>query len=228
MDRLDFIASLTQNSDSIVDVGCDHALTSIIAIKKYNVKFAYALDINDKPLENAKSNIESNGLSDKFKLVKSDGLIDFNDQADTLVISGMGGLLISDILKNSMLKVKRFKHMIFSPNRDSDQLRFVLINNHIRIVDEFMIEDNNKFYEIIVCTNEDLNRKYNFMDMKFGPILREKKPDVFVKFYEARLEQFKENLKKVNDTTSKAKLKMEIAMIEEVLYAKQNIYSQYK
>ena len=222
MNRLELIASFTKGFDSLVDVGCDHALASIFAILNNGVSHAYALDINDKPLLNAKKNIENYKLTDKIDVIKSDGLLDFDKEVDCLIIAGMGGILISDILLKSLEKTKKFKRLILCANSNVDQLRFTLINNHISIIDEYMIEDNQKIYEIIIAENKELTRKYNYFDMKFGPILRFKKDEVFTNYYERKLAYFKDKLNLVNDNVSKAKLKMEISMIEEVLHGQNN------
>lgn len=217
MDRLDFIASLTKGVDSVVDCGCDHAYTLINCIKKYDVKKGLGLDINQGPLDQAKKNVLENNLSDKIDLELADGLTSYDKNYDCLIISGMGGSLMTEILDYDVEVTRTFKRLILSPHNDTNKVRFFLINNNFRIVDEYMIEENNHIYEIIVATNEKLNRKYDFYDLKFGPVLRVKKPELFIKKYTTLLEQTNKALESATDSEQITRLKMTKAMLEEIL-----------
>ena len=217
MDRLDFIASLTKGVDSVVDCGCDHAYTLINCIKKYDVKKGLGLDINQGPLDQAKKNVLENNLSDKIELELADGLTSYDKNYDCLIISGMGGSLMTEILDYDVEVTRTFKRLILSPHNDTNKVRFFLINNNFRIVDEYMIEENNHIYEIIVATNEKLNRKYDFYDLKFGPVLRVKKPELFIKKYTTLLEQTNKALESATDLEQITRLKMTKAMLEEIL-----------
>ena len=64
MDRIELIASLAKGSNSLLDLGCDHAYVLTLAIKKYGVKSGIASDISDGPLKMAKDNIIKSGLMD--------------------------------------------------------------------------------------------------------------------------------------------------------------------
>jgi len=217
MDRLDFIASLTKGLDTIVDVGCDHAYTLINAITKYGVNKGYGLDVVDGPIEAAKRNVSDASLEDKIEIIKSNGFMQFDKPVDGIVISGMGGMNIVDILSYDIDYVKNCKKIILSAHNDTPKLRFFLINNMFSIDDEFMIEDNKHIYEILVVSNKKLSRKYDYFDMIFGPVLREKKPELFIKKYSEALEKTKNALKMAKDPIAISKLKMEKAMYEEIL-----------
>ena len=217
MDRIDFIASLTKGLDSVADVGCDHAYTLINAISKYGVNKGYGLDVVDGPLEAAKKNVADAGLEDKITIIKSDGISNLNEDVEGLIITGMGGMNIVDILSYDIDRIKSCKKLILSAHNDTPKLRFFLINNLFKISEEYMIEENNHIYEILVVTNEKLDRKYDFFDMNFGPILRKEKPELFVKKYQEALEKTKKALLVAKDKTAIARLKMDKAMYEEIL-----------
>ena len=217
MERLQYLASLTKGLDSVVDCGCDHAYTLIKAIKNYGVKKGLGLDINDGPLEAAKKNVLENNLNDSIEIVKSDGLTNYTKDYEGLIISGMGGSLIEEILDYDVDTTRTSKRLILSPHNDTYKVRFWLINNNFRIVDEQMIEDQNHIYEVIVATNEPLNRKYDYFDLRFGPILRVKKGDLFKKKYQAQLAQVIVALETATDKTQIARLQMTRAMLEDLL-----------
>ena len=200
MDRIDFIASLTKDSKLLLDIGCDHALTVIKSVKNYNVAHAIASDINDGPLENAKSNIIANGLSNKIDIIKSDGLDNISQNFDTLVISGMGGILIKSILEKGYNKIVN-KKIIIEANSDIYIVRKYLTDNGFIIDDEYAIVDSNKYYEIIVFIPG--NRFYTKYELSYGPILLEKKDKVFIDEIKNKLRKLEEYLPNITDTILK-------------------------
>ncbi len=221
MDRIDFIASLTKGLKSVGDCGIDHGYTLISALRDYGVSYGIGIDVNKDPLEAARLNIEKAGLTDRTQLFLSDGLQEFEEnvkeQPEGLIITGMGGSLITEILSYDLDLSKSFKRLILSAHNDTPKLRYFLINFGFKIIDEYLIEENGHIYEIIVANSEKIDRKYDYYDMVFGPILRVNKGDLFVKKYSLTLEQTKLALQNAKDPVQISKLKMTKAMIEEVL-----------
>lgn len=215
MNRLELLASLTKDANSLVDCGCDHGYTAIKALKSYNVGFCYLVDINLGPLNNAKENIQKENLTDKCKFILSDGLKNFNDTADVLVLAGMGGLLISNIITSSLEKCKKFKKIIIDAHSEIDKLRGTLINNHFVFDNEHLIKDGKHNYVIIEAHfDENSKIKYDLLDMKFGPILRKTRTELFNEVIKSKKEHFTSCLKKATDDVSKSKLTIELAYIK--------------
>ena len=200
MNRIDLIASLSKDSKMLLDIGCDHAFCVINAVKKYNVSYAIASDINDGPLENAKNNIALNNLNDKIDVIKSDGLDNINIKFDTLIISGMGGLLIKSILEKGINKLNGAK-LIIEANSDSYEVRKYLTSNNYIITDEYAIIDSNKYYEIIVFEKGEYS--YPGFSLRYGPILLKKKEAVFIDHYKKELEKLEKYLPDIKDTILK-------------------------
>lgn len=215
MNRIDYITSLATGYNSLADVGCDHAFISIKALKNYGVKKAYALDINDGPLENARMNVKSNGLEDNIEIIKSDGLTNLNDAVECIIIAGMGGVLISKIINDSLEKVNHSKRLILSPNNEEAILREYLSNNGFKISDEHIIQDAGHYYEIIEAIPLE-NEKISNIDILFGPILRKKKDGLFIKKYSKKLDVLESSLAKCNES-SKKEIEDNIKLLKEIL-----------
>ena len=214
MERLDFIASLAKNTDTLLDVGCDHAYTVIKAITNYNVKRAIASDINIGPLNQAKENIYKYHLEDKIKLVLSDGLKNINEHFDTLIISGMGGTNIINILSDGLDKIKD-KKLILSPHSDFYKLREFLSQNGFMIADEYSLNDKNKYYEVIIALPGTIN--YPSFDLKYGPVLLKKRDIIFLNHIKKELNILKEAIKNVSSNDTKLELEHKIKEIEMIL-----------
>ena len=104
-ERMKAIISLIDKAEVLADIGADHGLLSIYAAKNNLAKTVYACDINSLPLQKAKINIEKNGVSDRVIPVLSDGLSFVHDKAETVVIAGLGGEVISEILKKDPIVI---------------------------------------------------------------------------------------------------------------------------
>ena len=125
MKRIGILASLTKGYDTICDIGCDHAYVILEALNKYDVKYAYAIDVNLEPLERAKTNIKKANLLSKVSFYLSDGLKNFDKSFNLAIISGMGGKLITNILNSSWNKFSG-KDLLLSPQSDIVNVRLFL------------------------------------------------------------------------------------------------------
>ncbi|MBQ4515162.1 MAG: SAM-dependent methyltransferase, partial [Clostridia bacterium] len=97
--RLLAIADCVTKGSTIADIGTDHAYIPIYLMQKGIIKKAYAMDINEGPISRAEDNILKFKMDDKIVTRLSDGLKKLElGEADEIVIAGMGGILISEIL----------------------------------------------------------------------------------------------------------------------------------
>ena len=202
-DRLNRIIEMLDPVSTLVDIGCDHALASIEAIKKNKAKYVIASDINAGPLEVAKKNIKDEFMSDKIKLVLSDGFKNINDSYQEVIISGMGGYLIKDIL--SLAKPATF---VVSPNNNQEVLREYIIENGYEIIDEDFIKDKGIYYQIIKF-KPGISDKYQDIELEFGKINLKNKNPYLLEFLNKRLEVLEESLKHIKDNKEELIQKIE-------------------
>ncbi len=196
MNRLQLLASLTKGSKFVCDIGCDHGYTLIESLRYYGVLGGIAADINQMPLNQAKKNIAKYNFTDRIKCVLSDGFKNINDEFDTAIISGMGGILIKNILSSSIDKIKN-KKLILEPNSDRALVRSFLSNNGFNIIDEYSIYDANKYYEIIVAVPGI--KKLSDKEINYGPINLIKKEEAFIKYYQKQIDNLKQMILKINN-----------------------------
>jgi len=142
----------------LADIGCDHALLSIA----YAIREGYgegtssypvvALDVNAGPLEAARRNVSAYGLSSVIDIRLSDGFDALgNGEADTVVIAGMGGRLMMDILDMGLGRLDPGALLILSPQSDIYEFRRYLAERDIGIIGEDFVKDEGKFYNILIC-----------------------------------------------------------------------------
>lgn len=225
MKRIGILASLTKGYDTICDIGCDHAYVILEALNKYDVKYAYAIDVNLEPLERAKTNIKKANLLSKVSFYLSDGLKDFDKSFNLAIISGMGGKLITNILNSSWNKFSG-KDLLLSPQSDIVNVRLFLYSKGYRIKYETAIYENNKYYEIILATPGFKN--LNYFELVYGPCLLNNK--IFLEQLSKILKiketaYLKSNLKELKEDIIKMKYITENKM-EKIYYYKENYYTK--
>lgn len=158
--RLKQCASLI-NSDSMIDVGTDHAKLPIWMIKNHLIKFSIASDITEFSVRRSLNNVKKYNLEDKIKVVLSDGFANIDENfSDFIVIAGLGGESISNILKNCQWRNKKDKVFILQPSKSDSYLRYFLSRNGFYIESEFIINDHNYSYSTILSRYS--GESYNF------------------------------------------------------------------
>ncbi len=158
---------------SIADIGTDHAYLPCVGLLRGQLKRAIAADVGVGPLEAAKATISKYNLDDLIETRLGSGLSVIKPgEVEGVVIAGMGGKLITSILEADIPLAKSFNRLILQPNLDANVLRTFLMKNQFEIVDEKIVLDEKKFYEIIVAQQSQTPVVYNELDLEFGPVLR--------------------------------------------------------
>ncbi len=145
MIRIKALASLVDKDNRLVDIGTDHALLPIYLYENEITKKVTGSDISSNALEFAKNNLKKHNLSDKIKLIVSDGFTNLNDEYDTAVISGMGTDTIKKILDRENLP----KKLIISSHKNVDKLRLFMNKKGYKIIKEITLKDNDIYYDMI-------------------------------------------------------------------------------
>lgn len=156
-ERLDLIKSLIVPAKVIADVGCDHGL-----IAEYCTAVAecvIASDISEKCLQKARTRLSGAG---NVLFVCCDGL---QYDCDEAIISGMGGILITQILRAAKTLPKT---LIVSPHRDGALVRSTLLDLGYGIDRDLPIFDRNKFYSVIRADKDGGNRQLSPIQLTFG------------------------------------------------------------
>ena len=164
--RLLAIATLVDIKSRVIDVGCDHAYLDIY-LTQNNENECIAIDINKNALTKAIENIKKYNLEDKIKTKLTNGLSGIKvNENDNIVISGMGTYTILEILKTDKLS----NTLIISSNNNIELLRKEIVKLGYIIDTEMFLIDKSKPYIIIKFIKGF--KKYNKIDMEYGPILR--------------------------------------------------------
>ena len=182
--RLKQVVAYIPEGSVLADIGSDHAYVPCFAIQQGIVKRAIAGEVNRGPMEAAQAQVALIGATNEIDVRLGDGLAVLKkDEATCVTICGMGGSLISSILEAGKTKLGAVERLVLQPNVDGQHVRVWLLSNGYRLVEETIVEENDKVYEILVGergeetvykTGEE--REWQLL---FGPYLVESRPEPF-------------------------------------------------
>ncbi len=176
--RLLTLSRFVREGAYLFDVGTDHAYLPIYLCSRGTVRGAMASDINEGPLRHARKHIEENGFSDKITTLLADGIPKtLVSGACDIVIAGMGGSLISDIIAAAEHIKRADVRLILQPMRNAPQLRAYLYENGFSIVGEALARDDRRAYEIIAAEYDGTPRKKSDIALLLGEKNIENKKD---------------------------------------------------
>ncbi len=194
--RLKKAADLIPHGSVLADVGTDHAYLPVYCVLNGISPYAAAMDINEGPLRKAEENVFKYGLGDKIELRLSNGIEKLNKgEADVIVIAGMGGLLIKNILDSGKGILDENTFLILQPMIAAEELREYLYQNGFCVENEYLAAEGNKLYNIITARYENKNSEYGEKDIFIGRNLNKNSPELYERYIKHKSEKSK---KKIN------------------------------
>ncbi len=158
-ERLALCASFVRNDTRLVDVGTDHAYLPIWLALNGRIRSAVACDVRVGPLENAAANIRSYHVEHIVSTVLSDGLNNIDpDAALDIVVAGMGGELIADIITRQQWLCDTRRRLILQPMTKAESLRFFLCSSGFQIIQEKACVSGKKSYSVMMCEYDGQKR----------------------------------------------------------------------
>ena len=182
--RLQAIAEMVEPGSYLADVGSDHALLPIHLIESGKISWAMGIENKIGPYLHMTQAIDEAGLHGRISASKSDGISVLRDGVNTLAICGMGGLLSCEILEKNKENLAQINTIILDPHRDLEAVRRRVTALGYHIDDETMVYEDRIYYTIIRFKKGAPSAPYSFADCLFGPILRKKRGEVFVRWLE--------------------------------------------
>lgn len=186
--RIEAICNLVKSAHTVADIGCDHCFTLIHLVNNNKIEYGIGCDINKEPLKRGIENIKKHGMLSTIETRLGYGLSTLRQyEAGAIIMSGMGGLLIIDILSKNLDLVKTFDQIVLSPQSHLYELRKFLHKSNCKIENEIMIYDDKKYYNILSAVNG--NEQYTDFEYLFGRMLLKNKDSVFKSFINEEIEK---------------------------------------
>ncbi|MEG6521256.1 tRNA (adenine(22)-N(1))-methyltransferase [Desulfotomaculum sp. 1211_IL3151] len=206
--RLKCLAQYVPQGSVAADIGTDHGYLPVYLVLQDICPKVIAVDINRGPLEAARSNVQQRGVQDKIDLRLGNGLQVLEPgEADVIVIAGMGGGTIRDIVAASPQVAAQVSRLILQPMADERDLREYLLQHGWRLKDEEMLVEDDRLYPVLVAERgqEDVGDP---ILLEVGPRLVEKKHPLLKRYIhklEEKYQRVLDGLQKSSRPTAQTK-----------------------
>ena len=167
--RLRAAADLVRDGSYIADVGTDHAYLPIALCLEGWVRGAVASDINEGPILRAREHIKEYGLDARIDTVLADGLDKISPyEPNDILILGMGGELIVNIISRASFVKDDNIRLILQPMTHPEILRRFLLDSGYSIVEETLVFEEKKVYQIICAEYKGEKQEYTDVELLLG------------------------------------------------------------
>lgn len=225
--RLYAVATFLSQGSFFADIGTDHAyLPCYVCLQDKNAH-AIAGEVSEGPFKSAYKTVKAYGLENVIDVRLGNGLeVLQDDQITELVIAGMGGALITEILENGKKTLDTVQRIITQPNIGERRVRKWFLNNGFTLTNEVIIKEGNHIYEILVADKGVEANPYQMdqfdKQIYFGPLLLNEKSPIFYEKWQSNLYKTKDIINqmkqaKIKNKAKLHKLKLELEWIKEVL-----------
>lgn len=153
--RLRLCAAFVRHGAKAADIGTDHAYLPVWLCRHNICPSAIAADVNPEPLSRGKLTVAQAGMEDKITLRLSDGLAQIaEDEADDIIIAGMGGELIAKII--GACPYASGKHFVLQPMTKSEALIAWLCQNGFAVEQQDCCVAGKKCYTVLSVTYDGI------------------------------------------------------------------------
>lgn len=201
--RLKKIAELVDFGATVIDVGTDHGYVPNFLCEKKISRDIIATDISKNSLEKS---IELTRERDNEKYIRNilaNGIV--KENRDNIIIAGLGGIQIAEIILNSIEIARSAKKLILQPMQKTNILRRELNNMGFEIIDEEIIFEDDRYFEIILARYSGQIKKLEEVDFYFSKSLIEKKDKVYLDFLRERQRELEKILSNINNDSDRTK-----------------------
>lgn len=216
--RLEAIANFVEKDSRVCDIGTDHGYIPVYLVKEGISKKTIATDISRGSLDKIIDLIEREKLNDSIEARLGDGLDILKAlEVDTLIIAGMGGILITEILEKGKNKLDGIDNFIFQPMVASKELRKYLVANNFKIIDEDLVFEEGKYYEIINAKRGEQKIKKD-INYEIGRSLIEKSHPLLKAFVKHKIDKIKSimnEIRSIDTEKSRKKYKESQELLED-------------
>lgn len=226
--RLMAVAGYVNHLKSFADIGSDHAyLPSYLCLTNPSIH-AVAGEIVEGPFQAARKQVKESKLESRIDVRKGSGLeVIKPSEVEGITIAGMGGALIASILEEGKEKLEGVQRLVLQPNNSAWSVRIWLLENNWKLIDEDILIENEKFYEILVAepgNDQGRYEKDREKKLMLGPHLIKDPSQVFIEKWTSEKQNWERVLKALKQGKEqesliqrKAQIEMKLQFVQEVL-----------
>ncbi|WP_288961287.1 class I SAM-dependent methyltransferase [uncultured Peptoniphilus sp.] len=219
--RLNKIAELVDFGASVIDVGTDHGYVPNFLCENKISSDIIATDISKNSLEKSVELTRELGNEKFVRNILANGIVDEN--RENIIIAGLGGIQIAEIIANSIEIAKSSKKLILQPMQKTNILRRELNNMGFEIFDEEIIYEDERYFEIILAKfSNKIDKSLKEEDFYFSKKLIEKKDKTYLSYLEEKKTYLKSIISSFDPNSIRSKKRSEelnnlLSLVEEAI-----------
>ena len=151
-ERMKTMADHIEPGERVADIGTDHGQLPVYLYEKGICPKIVLSDISEASLQKAKGTAGAYQFGTSLSFRVGDGLkVLETAEVDAVIIAGMGGLLIRDILSEDLSLTRSLHKFILQPRKAAGQLRKWLLQEGFAIIGEDIVREGHFLPEIITA-----------------------------------------------------------------------------
>lgn len=185
-DRLKTIAEEIELGETVADIGTDHGFLPVFLWESGVCSKVIMTDISEGSLNKARENCRRLHPGTEFDFRLGGGIeVIGRGEVDCIVMAGMGGILMTEILGKDPAKAASYKKLILQPRNNIGALRHWLYDNGFSIKNEKLVRERKYICEVLTAVPKEvavtrtlgperIEYQYPHTLIKFaGPLTRE-------------------------------------------------------
>ena len=152
-ERLAAIAGFIENGASVADIGTDHGFVPVYLAQNGLARRIIASDMSAASLETARGTAKKHGVADNIEFITAQGLAGIGEHdADTVVISGLGGETIAGIIRDAPWTRRSDMRLILQPQSKINELcRYLHLCGYALIGAKLARDSGRLYIAMLVC-----------------------------------------------------------------------------
>ena len=183
--RLMGIAQMLGKCDCVADIGTDHGRLGAYLLQRDLCGRVQFLDVSSDSLDKARALIARMGLLERASFGVGDGAAAMTEDADGVVIAGMGGQLIAQIVERGIARLRGAK-LVLQPNVAQRLLRQRLSQLGFMIEEERLVKAGRRYYIMMGAAAGEA--QYTEQELIVGPKLLAERPALLKEYARRQLD----------------------------------------
>lgn len=222
--RLLAITEMIIKGEVTADIGADHGGLCRYLVENNIVPRVIASELGDGPYQRLQACLKASPCRERIQVRQGNGLTVLKPgEAVNVVVAGLGGEIMAEILSRDWQKAESFQRYIFQPMTRPWALRKELCQRGWPIVEEKLIEENGRLYIALSACPGNIPYKLSSLEIDIGPLLLRGESVNRLRYLRAYLHKYRVasqgivKSKKIEELALVAEYRRKINELEEIL-----------
>lgn len=182
--RLISVADQVIPAEPMADIGSDHALLPCYLVSEGLCPWAICGELGDGPFQRTSGAVRENHLAHLIEVRQGNGLdVLASGEVSTVVLAGLGGNNIGEILQRSPSKTQSFKRLVLQPMNALVEVRRLASSRGWRIERETVVKDGDYYVNLVLAPRNGKPYRLSETEIRLGPVLMQNTREPIIRDY---------------------------------------------